>query len=110
MNHQDWTPVVLTDRSAVKKALPKTVERRKTHPLHAIDVDPESNPVVKVSSTLKHGIIQARCAARLTREQLAQRVHVHIRDITDIETGGMSQREAKQIALKIERALHAKLL
>ena len=116
MSHQDWTPVVLRNPSIAKKNVPKeTVKRVQHHSVKEVDMD--ENRVKMVSPQLKRAFEQARLNSRdpqtgrcYTHDRLAKLIHGDSRVIKQLETGKLSEKEAKQVALKAERALKIKIL
>lgn len=116
MSHQDWTPVVLRNPSIAKKNVPKKVIKRVQH--HGVkEVDMDENRVKMVSPQLKRAFEQARLNSRdpqtgrcYTHDRLAKLIHGDPKVIKELETGKLSEKEAKQVALKVERALKIKIL
>jgi ribosome-binding protein aMBF1 (putative translation factor) len=109
MNHQDWDPVVIHNPTAVKRSLPTETVKRIQH-TGVKDVDMEDNRIVMVNSQLRKTCEQARLSTKNTRESLAKLIHGDPNTIKLLETGKLSEKEAKQVALKIERALKVKIL
>ena len=116
MNHQDWKPVVLRNPSIAKKNVPKEVVKRVQH--HSLkEVDVDENRVKMVSPQLKRAFEQTRLNSRdpqtercYTHDRLAKLIHGDPKIIKQLESGKLSEREAKQVALKVERVLKVKIL
>mgnify|MGYP006883189624 CR=1 FL=1 len=116
MNHQDWKPVMLRNPNIAKAKQPTEIIKRIQH--HGTkDVDMEESRVKMVGSQLKRTFEQARLNSRdpqtgrcYTRDRLAKLIHGDPKTITLLETGKLSEKEAKQIALKVERVLKIKIL
>mgnify|MGYP000521853183 CR=1 FL=1 len=116
MDHQDWKPVVLRNPTAVKKNLPKETVKRVQH-TGVKDVDMDENRIKMVSPQLKRAFEQARLNSRdpqtgrcYTHDRLAKLINGDPKVIKQLETGKLSEKEAKQVALKVERALKIKIL
>lgn len=109
MDHQDWKPVVLRGPTAVKRNLPtETVKRVQFKGVK--DVDMEDNRVVMVNPQLRKTFEQTRLAGKHTRESLAKLINGDPNTIKQLEMGKLSEKEAKQVAIKVERALRVKIL
>lgn len=108
-SHQDWDQVYLINKEARQKEKPRETVKRTTQTAQS-DVDPEKNPIAKVPNDLKQRFIAARCAAKLTRVQIAKQINEPEKSITMLETGQMLRKDAKQICIKVERKLKVKLL
>jgi ribosome-binding protein aMBF1 (putative translation factor) len=74
------------------------------------DVDPETNPIQNITNSLKNAIISVRTAKGFNQEQLAMHIQQHPKDIKMLEAGKISMKQAKQIALKIEKVFKVKIL
>ncbi len=116
MDHQDWKPVVLRNPTAVKKNLPKETVKRVQH-TGVKDVDMDENRIKMVSPQLKRAFEQARLNSRdpqtgrcYTHDRLAKLINGDPKTIRLMETGKLSEKEAKRVAIKVERALKIKIL
>ena len=96
-------------KMAKKHPLATEVVKRPQH-TSARDVDAESNPVQRVENSLRSTLLQFRTNKKLGQEQLAKAINQPVKDVKMLEAGKVSQKEAKQIALKIERVFKVKLL
>jgi len=82
--HQDWNVVVFKKPSShVNKSSFKTFEQTKTQKLETNDPSFEN---VYISSELAKAITSARCLAKLSQEQLAQKACVNCAIIKEIES------------------------
>ena len=104
---QDWKPVILQKPKSTAQSYPKN---NTTHFVAVKDVDAENNPILKVSPKLCTAFVNARVSAKMSHEQLAHKLSVPIQYIKSLESGKLEGKHAKQIALKLERALRVKIL
>ena len=112
-----YETLILRNPKAAKQNTPKEVVKRHTH-MVVKDVDVETNPIKQVTGDLKKKVIAARLAYMeegstkpgVTQERLAQLAKVKAADIKLLEQGKMDLKQAKQIALCIERHLKVKIL
>ena len=116
MDHQDWNPVVLRNPTAIKRNLPRETVKRINH-VGVKDVDMDENRVKLVSPQLKWAFEQARLNSRdpqtgrcYTHDQLAKLINRDPKVIKQLETGKLSEKDSKQVALKVERVLKVKIL
>lgn len=117
MEHQDFTPVILRNPKLVKQNVQKETVKRQTRNV-VKEVDVETNPIKMVSGDLKRKIATLRLNYKeperekpgLTQERLAQLAKVKTADIKLLEQGKMDMKQAKQIALSIEKNLKVKIL
>lgn len=116
MDHQDWNQVVLRNPKVVKRSLPvETVKRIQR--VGVKDVDMDENRLKMVSPQLKRAFEQARLNSIdpqtgrcYTHDRLARLISGDPKVIKQLEAGKLSEREAKQVALKAEKALGVKIL
>ena len=117
-NFQDWSTVVLRKSSKElqkKNATTETHLRSKTEnlPKPKLTADGEIVLDQKVSPQLKKLIIQCRTSQQKpqnTQSGFANSINVPCDQINKLENGTLSHKEAKQIALKIERRYKVKIL
>ena len=107
MDHQDWKPVILQKSPPVKHV----------QYAHVKEVDIDECRVKMVSPQLKRAFEQARLNSRdprtgrcYTHERLANLINGTPKSIKQLETGKLSEKEAKKVALKVERVLKIKIL
>lgn len=119
MHYQDFTVVNVGNKDIAKsntRARMHTEIVKRSIKTGARDVDRESNPLQLVTGELRTKIIQARTLYNsgakigLTREELAKKISQPTHDIKLLETGKLQLKDAKQIAIRIERALNVKIL
>jgi ribosome-binding protein aMBF1 (putative translation factor) len=108
-NFQDWTTVVLRKNSKdiAKKNAVTVVEKRQSGTSIPKDVD-SAQPLV--TNDLKQKIIQTRTSLKLKQDQFAKEINELPKNIQLCECGKLTLKEAKQIAIKIERKFKVKLL
>lgn len=118
-HYNDPKQVILLNPKAKKKNTIFETKKRPPLPNQQLkDIDPENNPVVKVSADLKQKCISARTLyidpqtnkKGLTHEQLATKINMKSSDIKELESGKIDLKKAKAIALKMERVMKIKLL
>ena len=119
MSHQDFRIIDVGNRDVARQNAKSRIQTElvKRHSKPGVrDVDPESNPLRLVTGALRTKIIQARTLYNggskigLTREELAKKISHPVQHIKQLEAGKMTLREAKQLAIHIERALKVKIL
>ena len=116
MNHQDWKEVVLHKPNSKKKQQTEKVKR--THNINVREVDiAEGKTIQYISNALKNKMTSARnntihpqTERPISRDEFARKLNVPVKNIQLIETGKITEKEAKQIALKIERIYKIKIL
>ena len=116
MDNQDWKPVILRNPKVAKAKQPtETVKRVQFKGVKEVDMD--ENRVTMVSSQLKRAFEQARLNSRdpqtnrcYTHDRLAKLINGDPKVIKQLESGKLSEKDAKQVALKVERALKIKIL
>ena len=89
---------------------PTTAVKRQSVPQGTKDVDPETNPIQKITNSLKNDIVSVRTAKGFNQEQLARHIQQPVKDIKNLEAGKIPMKQATQIALKIERVFKVKIL
>ena len=117
MSHQDWNTVVLRNPKLTGQNAPKETVKRPVHSFQK-EADAETNPIKTVSNDLKRKIIATRLAymepgsskAGITQERMAVLAKVKASDVKLLEQGKLDMKQAKQIALSIERSLKVKIL
>lgn len=113
---QDWNTVVLRNPKVAKAKQPtEAVKRVQFKGVKEVDMD--GNRVKMVGSQLKRAFEQARLNSRdpqtgrcYTHDKLAKLINGDPKTIKQFESGKLSEKDAKQIALKVERALKIKIL
>ena len=109
-NIQDWTTIVLKNKyNTIKKRNATEVQKRQDGNRGPSETKLEE-PQVMITTDLKQKIINARTALKLNQEKLATGINAKLQEIKLLESGKMTLKEAKQIALRIERKYHIKLL
>ena len=116
MNHQDWTPVILTKKPE-KNISNNTLRsgnfatRTKHNPnaqhLTKIAEETETFKIKKVSSSMGKEIQKGRLAKKMTQKQLAQAINVTPKVISDFESGKAVKNEA--VKRKIANYLKIKI-
>lgn len=119
MSHQDWKEVILRNPKAAKPSSnlqKETVKRSSGTVQKEVDIA-EGKEIKYVSPKLKKAVLDARTNLIdlstdkcYTRDSFAKRINVPVKEIKLLETGKMTEKEAKQIALKIERVFKIKIL
>jgi ribosome-binding protein aMBF1 (putative translation factor) len=113
-SHQDWNTVVVRKPQAVKKEIVNKSAVEKTKPTLSSVI--QDKPAWKIEKMVDDGeklkrvskedalaIIRARVAAKLSQEQLAQRVNMQPKDIKEIES--CHAFENKAVLAKLKRVL-----
>lgn len=116
MEHQDWKPVIIRNSNISRAKRPtETIKRVQHHGTK--DVDMNDSRVKMVSPQLKRAFEQARLNSRdpqtgrcYTHDRLAKMINGDSKTIKLMESGKLSEKEAKQVTLKVERALKIKIL
>ena len=119
-HYNDPKQVILSNPNAKKRCiiLLDTIKRPIISSSNVKDLDPENNPLIKVTPELKRKCISARTLflnpqsnkKGLTHEQLATKINMKPSDIKELESGKIDLKKAKAIALKMEKVLKIKLL
>ena len=119
MSHQDWKEVILRNPKAAKlgsNVQKETVKRFTGNKQKEVDIA-EGKEIKYVSPKLRKAVEQARTSLIdletdkcYTRDSIAKKINVTPKEIMLLETGKMTEKEAKQIALKMERTFKIKLL
>ena len=115
MNHQDWKEIVLHKRNPKNNEHTKTVKHYTPNKVKDIDIT-EGNTIKYVSNDLKKKIENVRLSLRnqqdrsISRDEFARNLNVSSKIIQLLETGKLTEKEAKQIALKIEKIYKIKIL
>lgn len=119
MSHQDWKEIILRNPKAVKSGSniqKETVKRFSDNTQKNIDIS-EGKLIKYVSPKLRKAVEQARINLIdvttdkcYTRDSIAKKINVTPKEIMLLETGKITEKEAKQIALKMERTFKIKLL
>lgn len=115
---QDWKEVVLHNPNAnkdKKNVITETVKKSTCNKAKEVDID--GKHIVMVSSDLRKKFEQARkncidpqTQKCYTHDTLAKRLSENVKNIKLLESGKLSEKEAKQIALKFERILKVSIL
>lgn len=108
-NFQDWSTVILKNKSAEIKKRNVITEVQKRNTGNSLPKDVEA-PQPVVTSDLRQKIINARVALKLNQDKLATSINVKPQDVKMLESGKMTMKDAKQIALKIERKYRVRIL
>ena len=116
MNHQDWREVVLYKPNSKNIKQTDTVKRTQYNKVKEVDIA-EGKTIKYVNNNLKKKIETTRLNLRnqqtdkaLSRDDFAKSLNIPSKNITLLETGKISEKDAKQIALKIERIYKIKIL
>ncbi len=90
-DHQDWKTVVLKNPKAITKNQPREIVKRPTPSATPsgvkIDENDEVTSIKYVSREISQMIIDARCAKKMSRKDLARNLNVKEDVIADIELG-----------------------
>jgi ribosome-binding protein aMBF1 (putative translation factor) len=93
-NHQDWKTVVLSNPKKIAKNQPKEiVKKEEIHKPNSLpsgfklDENDEIKSIKYVSKDISQIIINARCAKKMSRKDLAKNMNLKEDIITNIETG-----------------------
>ena len=116
MEHQDWKPVIIRNSNMTRAKRPtETVKRIQPHGTKNVDMN--DSRVKMISPQLKRAFEQARLNSRdpqtgrcYTHDRRAKLINGDPKTIRLVEKGKLSEKEAKQVALKVERALKIKIL
>ena len=110
-NFQEWTTVILKNnsKSIQNKNAITEVQKRSVGNQGPKESNLET-PQQMITTDLKQKIINARVALKLNQEKLATAINVKPQDIKILESGKMSLKDAKQIAIKIERKYRVRIL
>lgn len=120
MDHQDFKVVNVGNRDVARQRQMRQnreVVKRKAA-CAPKDADPETAPIKMVTGDLKRKIAELRLSYTepgnsrpgITQDRLALLAKVKAQDIRLLEQGRMDLKQAKQIALSIERHLRVKIL
>ena len=116
MNHQDWKEVVIHKPNSKKNQQTEKVKRTQHNNIREVDIA-EGKTIQYISSELKKKIFSVRINTisqqtdkPLSRDEFAKKLNIPSKTIQLIETGKITEKEAKQIALKIERIYKIKIL
>ena len=74
------------------------------------DVDIETRPIKHMSKALAHKMVQTRTELKLTQGQFAQRLHVNVAVLQELEKGKLTSAEANKIAVKAQCVFKVKIL
>ena len=116
MNHQDWTPVILTkkpEKNISNNTLRSGsfVTRTKHNPnaqrLTKIEGETETLKIKTVSSSIEKEIQKGRLAKKMTQKQLAQAINVTPKVINEFESGKAVKNES--VKRKIANYLKIKI-
>lgn len=110
MNHQDWTPVILSNPNKVKNQ-PTTIVDRKDSKQNTVKTNEEGDVigVKKVSKIMGNELVKARTSKNLTQIQLAKKCNIDSKVIAENERGGCVynaqtwNKLCKELGVKIER-------
>ncbi len=111
MEHQNWTPVILTNPNKVKKNQPTTIVDRKDSKQNTIKTNEEGDVVgvKKVSKAMANELVKARTSKNLTQVQLAKQCNLESKVVSENERGGclynaqVWNKLCKELGVKIER-------
>ena len=109
-NFQDWNTVVLRNKEIKNRNTITEVQKRHV----GKQIPKEENletPQQMITHDQKQKIISTRLALKLNQEKLATSINVKPQEIKTLEIGKLTTlKEAKQIAIKIERKFRVKIL
>jgi ribosome-binding protein aMBF1 (putative translation factor) len=111
MEHQNWTPVILSNPKLKKKNQPTTIVDRRDTKQNTVKTDAEGDVigVKKVSKEMANELVKARTSKNLTQVQLARMCNLDSKVIGDNERGGclydaqIWNKLCKELGVKIER-------
>ena len=92
-NHQDWKPVMLTNTVKIAKNQPKEIVKKDeifkpNVPCGVkLDENDEVTSIKYVTKEISQLIINARCAKKISRKDLAKNMNLKEDIIADIENG-----------------------
>ena len=116
MSHQDWKEVVIYKPNSKKTKQTETVKRTQHNNVKEVDIA-EGKTIQFVSTDLKKKLENVRLSIHnpeteksITRDEFAKKINVQSKSIQLLETGKLTEKEAKQIALKAERVFKIKIL
>ena len=110
-NFQDWTTVVLKNNSKNMQTRNAITEVQKRHVGNQAPKEEKlEEPQQMITHVLKQQLINTRVALKLNQEKMATAINVKPQEIKSLESGKITLKEAKQIALKIERKFRVKIL
>lgn len=110
MDHQDFQPVVIkkTNRNLTEKKQQQqqteTLNKLSRNTLLENKLEKEES-IQLVSSSLKTKFINNRVAAKLSQQQLAQRINRPVDKIKSLEQGKLQHKEAVQICRFAEKVI-----
>ena len=119
MSHQDWKEINIgnpNNASKTKRNYQTEAVRRNQH--HGVkEVDMDENRIKMVSPQLRKAFEQARVNSIdpqtercYTHDKLAKMINGDPKVIKQLESGKLSEKEAKQVILKVEKVLRVKIL
>ena len=110
MEHQDWKPVILS-KNPQKNYTQKELEDYKKHHEEKLKKKKEEENEVKappkVSNELKKSLQQARISKKMSQKELATKLNVPVKTITDYENGKIVPNN--QFIASMEKILNCKL-
>jgi len=110
-NFQDWNTVILKNNSKdLKKRNAITEIQKRIQGDQAPKDSKLEEPQEMVTTNLKQKIINSRVALKLNQEKLSTAINVKPQEIKLLESGKITMKEAKQIAMKIEHKFRVKIL
>ena len=110
MEHQDWTPVILTknpQKNYTQKELEEHQKKQEEKLKKKAEEDNEVKAPPKVSNELKKSLQQARISKKMSQKDLATKLNVPTKTITDYENGKIVPNN--QFISKMEKILNVKL-
>lgn len=117
MYHQDWTEINIGNPNNVPKGKRRTEAVKRVKPVGVKKVDMDENRIKMVSPHLRKAFEQARVNSVdpqtercYTHDKLAKLINGDPKVIKQLESGKLSEKEAKQVILKVERVLRVKIL
>ena len=117
MSHQDWTEINIGNPNNIPKGKRRTEAVKRVKPVGVKEVDMDENRIKLVSPQLRKAFEQARVNSIdpqtercYTHDKLAKLINGDPKIIKQLESGKLSEKEAKQVILKVERVLRVKIL
>jgi ribosome-binding protein aMBF1 (putative translation factor) len=107
MEHQDWKPVVLTNKTNAKKENTLRISKKNPHKDIKIENEIENFEHKKVSLKFKTELQKARLATKITQKELATRLNISPKIINDYENGKIIPNI--QLIIRMDKILNTKL-
>ena len=107
MEHQDWKPVVLINKTNAKKENTLRISKKNPHKDIKIENETENFKHDKISLKFKTELQKARLATKITQKELATRLNISPKIINDYENGKIIPNI--QLIIRMDKILNTKL-